>query len=702
MPTVSSHSVDSTMPPGSRLLDRLAHEALITPDDYQKVFLHAQRVKGHCLDAVIEVGALTEGDLLKYLANIYKTRFVTTSKLAKVKIASDIVAKVPRKLAVRLSVCPILYDAGSHTLSVVAAGLGEDDTEKQVQMVSRARHIKIYVARPAAVAALIRKHYDRDPYAFSEISLSSPTHTQPAEQGGQGGYGSLDYYDDGVADSGLLNVATPKKGTGEHGLAPAAELARREIKIEAPDMTPGPPPPPPPQPRRPVSLAFQAVDLSADTSAVAEASEAVGLGEYLEMVNVLVALLEQGRGELRGHSAQVARMSRKLGERIGLTEKQMHGVLVAAYLHDVGKASTYHLTPLNVAQYEGHRIQAQKTYLSPLRMFESVKLPASSIETLTHLYERFDGRGFPDKLEGKELPLGARILAIAETYCDLTTHAKNPYRKVLDSREACDAIARYKSQFFDPNLVDLFQMVVLGDDLKAKLLSDRSKVLVVDPDPEETTVLELRLMERGYEVVIARSADDALARVAQGDVDVLITEVELAPGDGFELFQQLRNSEAGRELPVLFLTRRSDSSSVNKGFELGAADYLVKPASADVVAAKTRQVLDRRRSGTRGVSGSLSEMSLPDVVQILSNGRKSGVLKLQSGGAAGEIIFSDGAIWDARFGQLTAAEAFYAMLLLVDGSFSLDPAGRAGGRTINHSTESLLLEGMRRMDEGRQ
>jgi response regulator RpfG family c-di-GMP phosphodiesterase len=666
------------------VLDRLAHEARITPDQYQRCLSHAQRVKVRCEDAVVDLGYMTEADLLKYLAAIYRTRYVSTGKLAKAGIPAETLRLVPKKLCERLLCFPILYDRRGHVLSVVAADLEEHDVEKQVQVVSGAREVKVYVGRPAAVQALIRKYWEADAAAFAELGADAdPRRASPGRRdpqvptlGQQAPAADFtDYYDEPSIGSGLFDFQ-------------AAGLAETEAHARA-------------QQQAPLAFTIEAPDIAAELArGIAEPKEPQGSMDYLGTLNVLVALLERERGELRGHSAQAARLCRKVCERIGLNDGQMHGILVAAYLHDIGKASAYHLTALNVAQYEGHRLVAQKAYLSPVRMFESVRLPENAVEAMTHLYERFDGQGFPDRQAGKEISLGARVLAIVETYLDLTTHAKNPFRQILTAKEACAAIAENKGTVFDPNLVDLFQTVVLGDDLRAKLLADRPTVLIVDPDPEETTVLELRLIEHGFDVAIARSATDAIRRLEEGGVDAVVTEVDLTPTDGFVLCERIKLKNA--DIPVLFLTRRSDRDSVARGFELGGADFLVKPASADVVAAKTRQILSAQRPRSGGVSGSLSEMSLPDVVQVLSNGRKSGKLQIRSTGRAGEIDFADGAIWDAHFGNVRAEEALYAMLLLTDGEFTLDPQARPSQRVIHQTTESLLLEGMRRLDEGRR
>jgi DNA-binding response OmpR family regulator len=211
-------------------------------------------------------------------------------------------------------------------------------------------------------------------------------------------------------------------------------------------------------------------------------------------------------------------------------------------------------------------------------------------------------------------------------------------------------------------------------------------------------VLELRLAEHGYEVTIARSSSDAENELS-GEFDIVISEVELKPVDGFALLQKTRKN--GNEVPFIFLTSKDESDIVQRGFELGADDVITKPASPDVIALKVNRVLDgsRRKKRSGGVSGSLKEMGLPDVVQILYHGRKSGKLAISAEGKRGEIHFSEGQIFDANFGGQVKEDAFYEMLSLTGGDFELDPNFRPTERKIELSPESLLLEGMRRLDE---
>src|SRR5262249_6163979 len=158
---------------------------------------------------------------------------------------------------------------------------------------------------------------------------------------------------------------------------------------------------------------------------------------------------------------------------------------------------------------------------------EAVKLPAETIAAVNQMYERWDGKGFPNTVTGKDIPLGARLLSVCDTYADLTENPRNPYRKKLTSEEACAVLVKYKEVYFDPNVVDLFRHMVMGEDIRAKLLANKYTALIVDVDPEETTVVELRMIEQGFVVKTARSAEQAAKVLAEGEFDLVVSELEL-------------------------------------------------------------------------------------------------------------------------------------------------------------------------------
>ena len=428
----------------------------------------------------------------------------------------------------------------------------------------------------------------------------------------------------------------------------------------------------------------------------------------IELLTVLVSLLENARQELRGHSSQVSRLLRRVAERMSLDRADTYAVIVAGHIHDLGKMGQFHLTSFNCGEYEGHRVAAVKGFDTPLRLLESVRLPPAVKNAVFHMYERFDGKGFPDKLVGKEIPLGARLLAVADTYADLTQNPRNPFRKVLAPAEAMDVLTKHKGTIFDPSLLDLFKALVLDEDMKAKLLANRHRALILDPDPEESTVLELRMVEQGFDVKIARSVDAArkFLSAENADFDLVVSEVELPDADGLAFLSEARKEPWGRDIAWVVYTHKQGRSEAQRAFDLGAMDFVAKPSQADVLVAKIKAMLEQRSQngkggGAKGVSGSLREMGLPDIVQVLFHGRKTGKLAVKSSqGAAGEIHFLEGAIANALIGKLEGADAFYAMVRFSDGEFALDPTFVPSKRVVAESAEALLLEGMRRIDEG--
>lgn len=638
----------------TRLLERLVADGLITPEQREATLNQVARTGDRVEEVLLESNAIDELSLLKYLAALHKTRFVSTEKLSKADIDRLTLDKVPKKLAERDNVFPVLFDPQTGVLSVVTPDPDNAPALHDVQLASGAKEVRAFVGRPRGVRAAINKAYNGDIHAFA--TLDRDAHVQFTTM--------LNVYERNLVSEESLALSLAKEAT------------KGERVLSSDDFTP----------RRGAAMSGK------------------GMADewYLETLNVLVTLLENSRPDLRGHSAQVARLVRKISERIGLSDTTKAALMIASYIHDLGKMGAYHLTALNVAEYEGHRAQAQKQYKSPLRLLEAVQLPREVEQAVGSMYERYDGKGLPEGLSGKEIALGARLLAIADTYADLTQNPRNPFRKTLRPQQACEVLERYKGSIFDPNIVDLFRHEVTGEDLKARLLANRHRALIVDPDPEETTVLELRMLEQGFEVQQAHSAEQALKILEKGEIELVLSELDLPPGDGLALLAEVRKHAWGQRLPWVVVTSRGSRNDAQRAFDLGAADFVTKPVSADLLVAKLKQIIEREaaRSGpARGVSGSLTEMGLPDMVQVLWHGRKTGSLKIRSGQNSGEIHFVNGAIYNALWATLRGEEAFYAMLGLSQGDFSLDPNFTAPQQVIMESPEALLLEGMRRLDE---
>jgi DNA-binding response OmpR family regulator len=275
---------------------------------------------------------------------------------------------------------------------------------------------------------------------------------------------------------------------------------------------------------------------------------------------------------------------------------------------------------------------------------------------------------------------------------------------------AIGELAKHGGKVFDQDLIVNFRGALLG---AAKPESRRmssssfhvpSPALIVDSNPEETNALEFLMTDQGFDVRTARSLENAHALLGSngGGFHLVISELDMPDGDGLELLESVRKQPWGKDLPWIVLTKRQGGKAAQRSFALGVMDFMAKPVSTDLVVAKSRALLDKMQKErvVKGVSGSLSEMSLGDIVQVLFYGKKTGKLTIRTKSVSGEVHFTGGNIVDATWGPKGGKDAFYAMVRFSEGTFAFDPTFVPTTKVIEESNESLLLEGLRRMDEG--
>lgn len=123
----------------------------------------------------------------------------------------------------------------------------------------------------------------------------------------------------------------------------------------------------------------------------------------------------------------------------------------------------------------------------------------------------------------------------------------------------------------------------------------RAVILVVEDDAEIRELLSFSLGRENWELVLTESAEEGLSALARVEPDCVVLDVMLPGMDGLEFLRRLKTDASRRKIPVIMTTARGEDSDVISGLELGAADYVVKPYSPKVLAARIRAAL--RRSG---------------------------------------------------------------------------------------------------------
>ncbi len=234
----------------------------------------------------------------------------------------------------------------------------------------------------------------------------------------------------------------------------------------------------------------------------------------------------------------------------------------------------------------------------------------------------------------------------------------------------------------------------------------KQHLLIVDSDPKSLRVLEVSLKKAGFSITRAANGVDALEKIRISAPDMIITETLMPEMDGFELIERLKEKPEWADIPVMFLTARKSIEDKIRGLEQGVEDYLTKPIFIREILARVSLVMQRRqreRLETRGskteFSGNLQDMGIVDLIQTIDISQKSGVISVERDAERGEIFFKNGKVIDAETRSRRGDEAVYRMLVWSEGTFRIEFKAVNREDHITLSTQGLLMEGMRRLDE---
>jgi hypothetical protein len=173
-----------------------------------------------------------------------------------------------------------------------------------------------------------------------------------------------------------------------------------------------------------------------------------------ELLELMVAAIEARDPYTSGHSRRVANMARVIGRALGLRERELERIVVAALLHDVGKIHEIFGPILS----KPGKLTAEESAIMrthPQKSEELARNVSSLKDTLPlirHHHENWDGSGYPDGLFGAAIPLGSRIIMFADTIDAMTTD--RPYRSALGESAVRKELEKFRGKQFDPKIYD--------------------------------------------------------------------------------------------------------------------------------------------------------------------------------------------------------------------------------------------------------
>lgn len=193
---------------------------------------------------------------------------------------------------------------------------------------------------------------------------------------------------------------------------------------------------------------------------LSEISDAARRG-YMESSKALIMALESKDPFTAGHSARVARLSMQIAEAMGLPLDEAEVIEHAGLLHDIGKiciSDDILLKPgrLTLAEYEAMK---QHPYLG-YRILKPIKFLQQEATLVLHHHEWFNGEGYPCRLQRNEIPIGARIISVVDSY-DTMRVAGGRYKKTMSVVEAVNELIAWSGTQFDPEAVRACVQVLL-------------------------------------------------------------------------------------------------------------------------------------------------------------------------------------------------------------------------------------------------
>lgn len=307
---------------------------------------------------------------------------------------------------------------------------------------------------------------------------------------------------------------------------------------------------------------------------------------FLGAMSALSFALEAKDSYTAGHSRRVADIAVAIGKKLSLKEDELEDLRWGSLLHDMAKIAVDELILHKNSKLTPKEYEHVMTHpIVGACIAGSIVRRKRIIEVIQYHHAHYDGGGFRQKLRGEDLPLLARIVAVADAYDAMTS--TRPYRPALSREKALAIIRAEIHQQFDPLVADTFLKMSETD-----IMPYRGKVLIAD-DEESIRLLVKSILGNDYVVIEAADGQEAVEAAQNHKPALILMDILMPEKDGFLACCELKANLTTRAIPVVILTIIDEELDRTFASDVGAAGYITKPFGP-------RDLLDTVRQFVKG------------------------------------------------------------------------------------------------------
>lgn len=283
-----------------------------------------------------------------------------------------------------------------------------------------------------------------------------------------------------------------------------------------------------------------------------------------------------------GHSQRVADYALAIAKRMGKTEEEQKIIYYAGLLHDIGKIRVPEELinkPGGLTEDEFNQIRVHP--VSGYHILKDIHEDIRIAYGAKYHHERYDGKGYPNALEGENIPEIARIIGVADSYDAMASDRR--YRDALPQEVIRSEFEKGRGTQFDKEIADIMIQMIDEDKDYTMRQSGRStkNILVVDDEMMNIKMVEFIFRDTSdFHVFGVENMEETFELLEKQEIHLILLDLKMPDIDGFELYQMIMERY---RIPVVLMTADKSIETIQKINELGIDDYVTKPLNAFVV-----------------------------------------------------------------------------------------------------------------------